>query len=63
MVIREIKEATKSFARASFRHENRASNSEAHRLACFVASAKFGCQVWLIGLPDGLCILDNVLIQ
>jgi hypothetical protein len=62
-VIREIKEAAKSFAEATFRHENRASNSEAHRLARFAASAKVGRQVWMIGPPDGLCILDNVLIQ
>jgi hypothetical protein len=61
--IREIKEAAKFFAVATFRHENRASNSEAHRLARFAASAEFGRQVWLVGPPDGLCILDNVLIQ
>jgi hypothetical protein len=40
-VIREIKEAAKSFAGATFRHENHASNSEAHRLARFAASAEF----------------------
>jgi ribonuclease HI len=55
-VIREIKEAAKSFAEATFRHENRASNSEAHRLAHFAASAEVGRQVWLIGTPDGICI-------
>jgi hypothetical protein len=62
-VIREIKEAAKFFAVVTFRYENCASNSEAHRLARFAASAEFGHQVWLVGPPDSLCILDNVLIQ
>jgi hypothetical protein len=59
MVIQEIKEAAKSFVGATFRHENHASNSEAHRLARFATLAEFGRQ---IGPPDSLCILDNVLI-
>jgi hypothetical protein len=36
--------------------DNRASNSEAHRLARSVTASNVGRQVWLLEPPDGLCI-------
>jgi ribonuclease HI len=63
MVLDEVKDDARLLAEASFRHENRASNGEAHRLARFAVSSSVGRQVWLIQPPDGLCILNNVIIQ
>ena len=47
----------------SFRHENRVSNSETHRLARFAVSSSIGRQVWFLQPPDGLCNPNNVLVQ
>jgi hypothetical protein len=63
MILDEVKNDASLFAEASFRHENRASNGEAHRLARFAVSSSLGRQVWLLQPPDGLCILNNVLEQ
>jgi ribonuclease HI len=57
MVLKEIKSLETSFVESSFRHENRASNGEAHRLARSATMADSGRRVWLIEPPDGLCIL------
>jgi hypothetical protein len=63
MVLREIKELASLLVEASFRHENRASNCEAHRLARSAVSAEVGRRVWLLEPPDGLSIVNNVLNQ
>jgi ribonuclease HI len=55
MILEEIKATSGHFDEAVFRHENRASNQEAHRLARSATSADFGHQVWLLEPPD-LCI-------
>jgi ribonuclease HI len=55
-VLHEIKETSTLFERVLFRHENRASNTEAHRLARSVTTGNVGRQVWLLEPPDGLCI-------
>jgi ribonuclease HI len=55
MILEEIKANSGPFGEAVFRHENRASNQEAHRLARSATSADFGHQVWLLEPPD-LCI-------
>jgi ribonuclease HI len=47
-VLEEVKEDVRLFSRASFRHENRASNSDAHRFARFSISSEVRCQVWLV---------------
>jgi hypothetical protein len=47
-------------SKASFSHENRASNSEAHRLARFSVSGGVGRQVWLMQPPDSLYIKNNI---
>jgi hypothetical protein len=60
-VLYEIKETSALFERVSFRHENRASNSKAHRLARSATVSNVGCQVWLLEPPDGLCINDIVM--
>jgi hypothetical protein len=49
------------FEWVSFRHENRASNSKAHRLAHSATASNVGRQVWLLEPPDGLCINDIVM--
>jgi hypothetical protein len=63
MVLDEVKEDARLLSEASFRHEDRASNGEAHCLARFAVSSSVGRQVWLIQPPDGLCILNNDIIQ
>jgi hypothetical protein len=63
MILDEVKNDASLLAQSSFRHENVASNGEAHRLARFVISSSLGRQVWLLQPPDGLCILNNVLVQ
>jgi ribonuclease HI len=63
VVLSEIKSLGSSFLESSFRHENRASNSEAHRLARSACSVDVGRQVWFLEPPDGLCIPNNVIIQ
>jgi ribonuclease HI len=47
MIIEEVKADARGLQRASFRHENRASNSEAHCLARLAVSSSLGRQVWL----------------
>jgi ribonuclease HI len=56
MVTREIKVKASSFSDVRFRHENRASNSEAHRVARSFVSSTTGRQVWLLQPPEGFCI-------
>jgi ribonuclease HI len=63
MILAEIKEAADRMQEATYVHENRLSNMEAHRLARFSVSNGFGRQVWLLQPPDGLCIQNNVLDQ
>ena len=47
-VLEEVKADASRLQEASFRHENRESNSEAHRLARFSVSSSVGRQVWLL---------------
>ncbi|XP_071683223.1 uncharacterized protein [Lolium perenne] len=61
VVIDEIKEAAKSLPLASFRHESRESNKEAHRLARSATSSGLGRRVWFDQPPDGLCIRHFVM--
>jgi hypothetical protein len=61
VVIDEIKEAANSLSLASFRHENRESNKEAHRLARSATSSGLGRRVWFDQPPDGLCIRHFVM--
>jgi hypothetical protein len=56
MILDEIKETSRMFELVKFRHENRLSNGEAHRLARSAASSSLGCQVWLMEPLGGLCI-------
>ena len=63
MVLREIKATADTLTLASFRHENRASNSEAHRLARSATSGNVGRRVWLLEPPDGFCIPKNISVQ
>jgi ribonuclease HI len=59
-VLHEIAAQKASFVQVLFRHENRASNSEAHKLARFATSSSLGRQLWLLQPPDGLCIMNNI---
>jgi hypothetical protein len=61
MIIDEVKATARSMSVVVFRHENRASNSEAHRLARSVVSLSSGRQVWFVQPPDGLRILSSIL--
>jgi HPt (histidine-containing phosphotransfer) domain-containing protein len=60
-VLQEIKETMALYEKVSFRHENQASNNEAHRLARSASASNVGRQVWLLEPLDGLCINNNVL--
>jgi hypothetical protein len=60
MIIQEIKETVALIEMASFRHESRASNGEAHRLARSYTDREIGCQVWLLQPPEGFCIPLNI---
>jgi ribonuclease HI len=46
MVLDEVKDDARLFSHVLFRHENRASNSDAHRLASFFVSSEVRHQVW-----------------
>jgi hypothetical protein len=48
MITDEIKGWMKDFTGVGFKHENRASNSEAHRVVCSFISVSTGRQVWLL---------------
>jgi ribonuclease HI len=62
-VIREIKDTTTLFQSVVFKHEARASNGEAHRLARSSVSVSLGRRVWLLQPPEHLCIPRNLLID
>ena len=51
IVLDEIKDETNRFQEATFIHESRFSNMEAHRLARASVSSSIGRQVCLYGLP------------
>jgi hypothetical protein len=59
MVIDEVKDDARLFSCVSFGHENRASNSDVHRLACFSVSSEVGRQVWLIQPSD--CLVSRTM--
>jgi hypothetical protein len=63
MIIEEVEADTRNLQRASFKHENCASNSEVHRLARLAVSSSLGRQVWLLQPPGGLSIPNNVYDQ
>jgi hypothetical protein len=56
MVTREIKAKASCFSDVRFRHENGASNSEAHRVVHSFVSSTSGRHVWLLQPPEGFCI-------
>jgi hypothetical protein len=56
MITREIKETSSLFAKVVFKHEDRNSNGEPHRLARGSVGLASGRQVWLLGPPDGFNI-------
>jgi hypothetical protein len=60
MIIKEIKGTAELFEDASFRHEDRSSNGEAHRLARSLVDRDVGRRVWLINPPDGFFIPLNI---
>jgi ribonuclease HI len=61
-VLEELKATLNLFEVVSFRYENRASNTEAHRLARQASAGDVGRQVWFVNPPDGLCI-PNILVN
>ena len=61
MIIDEVKATASSMLVVLFRHENRASNSDAHRLAHSVVSSSLGRQVWFDQPPGGLHIVSSIL--
>jgi uncharacterized protein VirK/YbjX len=63
MIIEEVEADARNLQRASFKHENCASNSEVHRLARLAVSSSLGRQVWLLQPPGGLSIPNNVYDQ
>jgi ribonuclease HI len=56
MITREIKETSSLFAKVVFKHEDKNSNGEPHRLARGSVGLASGRQVWLLGPPDGFNI-------
>jgi ribonuclease HI len=58
-VLKEIK-ALASRQDASFSHERRACNHEAHRLARFASTLAVGRHVWFLAPPDGLNLAVNL---
>ena len=56
MVAREIRLRARDFASATFVHERRSSNVEAHGLARSSAYRELGRHVWLTDSPDDFCI-------
>jgi ribonuclease HI len=56
MITNEIKGWMKDFSSVVFKHKNRASNLEAHRVTRSFVSVNTGRQVWLLQPPAGLCI-------
>jgi hypothetical protein len=63
MILDEVKSDASLLQESSFRHESRLSNFESHGLARFAVSRNLGRQVWLLQPPDGICILNNALVQ
>jgi ribonuclease HI len=61
LIIDEVKATARSMSVVQFRHENRASNTEAHRLARSVVSFSSGRRVWFVQPPEGLCIVSSIL--
>jgi hypothetical protein len=60
MITDEIKTWEKDFPRIIFRHEKRASNNEAHRVARSFVSVDSGRQVWLMEPPAEFCMPLNI---
>jgi hypothetical protein len=61
-VLEEIKATLNLFEVVSFRYENRALSTEAHRLARQASAGDVGRQVWFVNPPDDLCI-PNILVN
>jgi ribonuclease HI len=62
-VLHEIKSRSLDFAEASFVHERRASNTEAHGLARSSVSRDAGRHLWLGQTPDEICIPINIIVE
>jgi hypothetical protein len=61
-VLKEIK-ALASRQDASFSHERRACNHEAHRLPRFASTLAVGRHVWFLAPPDGLKLAVNLILN
>jgi ribonuclease HI len=62
-VLRDIDLRRGSFNNISFGHEHRQNNAEAHALAKASTTLAFGRHVWLVSLPEIICIPMNVVIN
>jgi hypothetical protein len=63
MIIDEIKLTARSFTHATFKHENRRSNTEAHLMARSAVVSRLGRQAWFLQPPVDLCIPVNITEQ
>jgi ribonuclease HI len=59
-LLKEIKIRKQLFGSASFTHERREHNMEAHNLAKYVFSLPFGRHIWLQNPPEVCCIPLNI---
>jgi hypothetical protein len=59
-ILQEIRDAATRRGGTRFRHEGRASNDEAHRLAKMATTLPAGRHVWLGTLPEGLNFHVNI---
>jgi hypothetical protein len=53
-ILQEIKDSARERGGVSFRHESRASNTEAHELARYATSLPHGRHMWLGVVPAGM---------
>jgi ribonuclease HI len=61
MIVRDIALFRAKFQEASYGHERREANGEAHRLARSATSLGLGRHVWFMDPPDHLCIPMNII--
>jgi ribonuclease HI len=61
-IIQEISKVSSGFEKASFCHERRGLNKEAHSLARSVVHEEQGRRVWFFNPPYGHCIPINIMI-
>lgn len=59
-IVREIKMQEALFEEIQFIHENRRHNTHAHNLVRSNIYASIGRHVWLLRLPEGVCIPETI---